>query len=167
MINPGSHHHGARRSTPSKASRWRRVLPVSFLSHELQCLIFPPLNLLQESDTHVFSHLLLPHAQRQLLYSCFVTFLLRWTLQRLSPLPSPPIVPSQIKSYKAYDRSSKCQYYPVAVHRFWQGRLDQWPLEQGLNLQLSFPTGPHGPGSSESEACTHLRTLIPKTEDSV
>lgn len=71
--------------------------------------------------------------------------------EHLSPLPSPPLVPSQFRWYKAYDGRSKHQPKPVAANGFQETDWNSSGHWRRVTLQLSFATEPHGPGSSDTE----------------
>lgn len=80
--------------------------------------------------------------------------------EHLSPLPSPPMVPSQLRCYKAYDGRSKSQPKPVAVNRFQETDWNSSGCWRRVTLQLSFATEPRGPGSSDTEARIHPKSKV-------
>lgn len=130
-------------------------------------MISPSSSLPEESLAHVFSHLLLTHTQCETLDS-FLDILLYTPRadsgppfkEHLSPLPSPPMVPSQFRWYKAYDGRSKSQPKPGAVNRFQETDWNSSGHWRRVTLQLSSATEPRGPGSSDTEARVHPKSKV-------
>lgn len=158
----GSHSPGARHGAPSVASSGEE-----FSLHLACCTSFgfwsphPPA--CWRKVWRVFSptsSLPTPSVRLWTVSLTFCYVLLGQTLGPLSPLPSPPMVPSQFRCYKAYDGRSKSQPKPVAVNKFQETDWNSGGHWRRVTLQLSFATEPRGPGSSDTEARIHPKSKV-------